>query len=51
MNRIDEFTTGETKTCIEKQTFADKIIPSSERKQVKYILKNRVTKRGKKATK
>ena len=37
-NRIDEFATGETKTYIAKQTFADKSIPSSDRKQVKYLL-------------
>ena len=37
-NRIDEFAIGETKTYIAKQTFADKSVPSSDRKQVKYIL-------------
>ena len=37
-NRIDEFAYGETKTYIAKQTFADKSIPSSDKKKVKYIL-------------
>ena len=37
-NRIDEFATKESKTYIAKQTFADKSIPSSDKKQVKYIL-------------
>ncbi len=37
-NRIDEFATGKKRTYIAKQTFADKSIPSSDKKQVKYIL-------------
>ncbi len=37
-NRIDEFAKQETKTYITKQTFADKSIPISDKKQVKYIL-------------
>ena len=43
-NRIDELATDETKTYIAKQTFADKSIPSSDKKQVKYILQNGVSK-------
>ena len=46
-NRIDEYATHETKTYIAKQNFADKSIPSSEKKQVKYILQNGVTNSGK----
>ena len=42
-NRIDEYATDETKTYIAQQTFADKSIPSSDKKQVKYILQNGVT--------
>ena len=42
-NRIDEYATNEIKTYIAKQTFADKSIPSSDKKQVKYILQNGVT--------
>jgi hypothetical protein len=37
-NRIDEYATHKNKTYIAKQNFADKSIPSSDKKQVKYIL-------------
>jgi hypothetical protein len=45
-NRIDEVAKKERKTYIAKQTLADKSIPSSDKKQIKFILQKGVTTGG-----